>query len=419
MEILNVALLSKWKWRILTDRDAVWRDLLEERYGNVKLKVLVGDVSVVDNKDSIWWRDLILSDNYENLLVDNFSSVIRVKVGSGDSTPLWYADWTGKQSLMKIFPSLFSLAANHLLQVSAAGTFLEGCWNWNFRSLFTVEGVVPVLQREGTVLQPDAAVIGSASAAPSVMQQQVYPFLTDSDPADAVLVNAMQAFRTEMDNYSLKKDEDDSFSWRLNSEGVFTVKSCYDFFKGKLSGPPLAEEKVRALIHLWNLKVPSRIQFFCWRFIHNRIATKDNLVSRGILNEGEDSLCVLCSKEEENIVHLFSNCEVSIGIWRRVFMWLGGGDFLSLEDFMDFFYNCSKIKCPSKRVIMAVVWITTIWTLWLKRNAIVFRSESFSFIECMSEIVMVSWSWLISFYKKLPCCNFYGWNTQPLLCFVE
>lgn len=60
-----MALLSKWKWRILNDKEAVWRDILEEQYGKIKLKVLIGDVSVVDKKDSIWWRDIIISDNYE------------------------------------------------------------------------------------------------------------------------------------------------------------------------------------------------------------------------------------------------------------------------------------------------------------------------------------------------------------------
>ncbi|XP_058774304.1 uncharacterized mitochondrial protein AtMg00310-like [Vicia villosa] len=67
VEIMNVALLSKWKWRILTEKEAVWRDLLEARYGNVKVKVLIGDISVVGKKDSIWWRDILISDNYENL----------------------------------------------------------------------------------------------------------------------------------------------------------------------------------------------------------------------------------------------------------------------------------------------------------------------------------------------------------------
>src|SRR3954464_490591 len=123
-------------------------------------------------------------------------------------------------------------------------------------------------------------------------------------------------------------------------------------------------------------------------------------------------------KEEESQIHLFSNCDVSITVWRRVYMWLGVGDFLSLEEFQDFLYHCDKISCLSKRAIVSVAWLATIWTLWLKRNAIIFKEETFSFLECMSEILIISWNWLGSFYKKAPLCNYFGWNTQPLLCFT-
>lgn len=68
VEIMNATLISKWKWRILAENDAVWCGILKARYGNVKLKVLVGDISVVGKKDSIWWRDFFMSNNYERLL---------------------------------------------------------------------------------------------------------------------------------------------------------------------------------------------------------------------------------------------------------------------------------------------------------------------------------------------------------------
>ncbi|XP_058741729.1 uncharacterized protein LOC131614118 [Vicia villosa] len=401
MEVLNVALLSKWKWRILMDKEAVWRDILEERYGNIKLKVLVGDSSVVNKKDSMWWRDLLTSDNYENLLLENFASAIQVKVGNGLSSPFWYADWVGELSLLKIFPSLYSMARNHLQSIFSAGSFLHDNWQWDISSLFAVGSLARTAaeRRFGSGSVPYYAVTGE-------------DFLAEQDvdsPHMAVAVdgvndmqNSLLEFCNAINSKRFIKDEEDSFIWRLNSEGCFSVKSCYVFFKGNLSGPPLNVVKVRALAHLWTIKVPSKILFFCWRFIHNRIATKENLVRRGILNDVGDSLCVLCYSEEETLAHLFSDCEVSKRVWRRVFMWLGVGDFLSMEEFLEFFYNCSKIGCLSKRVIAAVVWLATIWTLWIKHNAIIFRNDSFSFIECMSEIVFVSWSWLNSFYKKLP-----------------
>lgn len=61
---MNVVLIRKWKWRISSDNEAVWHGVLKAIFGNVKLKVLIGDKSVVGKKYSIWWRDILLSDNY-------------------------------------------------------------------------------------------------------------------------------------------------------------------------------------------------------------------------------------------------------------------------------------------------------------------------------------------------------------------
>lgn len=55
MDVMNTELISKWKWSILSENNAVWNGILKARYGNIKLKVLVGDILVVGKKDSIWW----------------------------------------------------------------------------------------------------------------------------------------------------------------------------------------------------------------------------------------------------------------------------------------------------------------------------------------------------------------------------
>ncbi|XP_058775283.1 uncharacterized protein LOC131649540 [Vicia villosa] len=170
MEIMNVALLSKWKWRILTEKEAVWRDLLEARYGNIKLKVLVGDLSVVNRKDSIWWRDLIISDNYENLLLENFSSAIHVSVGNGETTPLWYADWTGQQSLMKCYPNLFSMAYNHVQTVSSAGAFNFNRWQWSLCQVFASGSTAKTM--EENVFGVDGETVGAAGPGTAFLPAQ-------------------------------------------------------------------------------------------------------------------------------------------------------------------------------------------------------------------------------------------------------
>lgn len=84
---------------------------------------------------------------------------------------------------------------------------------------------------------------------------------------------------------------------------------------------------------------------------------------------------------------------------------------------MNFFHNCFKIKCANKRFIWEVIWILMVWSIWLNRNAVIFKGEPFSFTDGMTEIVFNSWRWLCSFYKRKDLCNFYCWNILPLSYF--
>ncbi|XP_058765967.1 uncharacterized protein LOC131639491 [Vicia villosa] len=375
---MNVALISKWKWRLIVEKEAIWRDIIIARYGNVRLKVLVGDNSVLERKDSIWWRDLILPDNYENLQNKHFAGAIECTVGNGEDIPLWYACWLGPQMLMEAFPELYHYAVNHLEAVCNVGTVRDGRWDWRVDKLV-------------------------ATGSTGIVEQQHFVLFSEL----YYLLHGLAFRGSSMDG----------FTWNLCEDGVFTVSSCYDHFKEKLSGPPLKHDKVTALDHLWKIKSPSKNLFFGWRLILEKLATKDQLARRGILVEGIETACVFCQSEEETLVHLFAGCSVTLGIWRKVFGWTDLGTTMSLEDFVNFFHNCSNIKCVNKRFIGAVIWLSTVWSLWLKRNAMVFKNETFSFTDCMTEIVFNSWRWLNSFYKRVDFCNFYRWNILPLSCF--
>lgn len=58
-EAFNVSLLMKWKWRIIHDKEAVWFELLQHRYGNTGLAMMNGEGRTVGRKCSIWWRDIL------------------------------------------------------------------------------------------------------------------------------------------------------------------------------------------------------------------------------------------------------------------------------------------------------------------------------------------------------------------------
>jgi hypothetical protein len=57
--MFNLALLSKWNWRLLTDAEALWSDLLRYRYGHPPTLLLGGVSNSYGTHQSIGWKDII------------------------------------------------------------------------------------------------------------------------------------------------------------------------------------------------------------------------------------------------------------------------------------------------------------------------------------------------------------------------
>jgi hypothetical protein len=98
LAIFNKALLGKWKWRILSEGDAVWSDLLQFRYGHLPSTLLAGNAMRIDVKSSLWWRDIIELDKGSN---ENwFMTNISCRVGDGRTIGFWRFKWFGEQTTM-------------------------------------------------------------------------------------------------------------------------------------------------------------------------------------------------------------------------------------------------------------------------------------------------------------------------------
>lgn len=62
LELFNIVLLSKWKWRTLMDGNASWKGLIMHIYSNFSSLFL--NSSVVENygdpKDLLWWHNFLI-----------------------------------------------------------------------------------------------------------------------------------------------------------------------------------------------------------------------------------------------------------------------------------------------------------------------------------------------------------------------
>ena len=94
-------------------------------------------------------------------------------------------------------------------------------------------------------------------------------------------------------------DQADTISWKLTSNGIFSVKSMY---LDLIDSGPLSRS-----LHIWKIKVPLRIKIFMW-FVHKGvILTKDNLLKRNWIG---NSRCCFCG-QNESIKHLFLRCPLA------------------------------------------------------------------------------------------------------------
>lgn len=104
VDVMNMALLNKWKWGILKDQNATWKKILSSRYENIENKVSVGRSSVLNSSDSIWWRDLVLVDSSIIPVENRFISAVRCTMGYGNDTTFWYSKWICSQPLWEAYP---------------------------------------------------------------------------------------------------------------------------------------------------------------------------------------------------------------------------------------------------------------------------------------------------------------------------
>jgi len=124
---VNLSLLAKWKWRLLNDGEALWKEVLLEKYGRVIGDLLVREDYVWPSYVSKWWRDLVRMDGS-----NWFNSEITRRVGNGRNTSFWEAEWRGDLAFRYKYPRLFSLSNQKEAKVGDFGVASTTEINWKF-----------------------------------------------------------------------------------------------------------------------------------------------------------------------------------------------------------------------------------------------------------------------------------------------
>ncbi|KAL8099026.1 hypothetical protein AgCh_031650 [Apium graveolens] len=150
-------------------------------------------------------------------------------------------------------------------------------------------------------------------------------------------------------------DKGDSWFWKFDESGEFTVKTCYRWLQGE------NDISQRGFWNkLWSLQIPSKIKNFLWRVSRWCLPTNYALAGKGIIII---TRCPWCHSEEETDEHVLFSCEFAKIVWNTV----GLRRFVqsvnydpSFRVLVSAFEACTKEQCSQIALVS--------WSLWNRRN---------------------------------------------------
>ncbi|XP_058742452.1 uncharacterized protein LOC131614937 [Vicia villosa] len=335
--------------------------------------LMVWDGNRKSKKESLWWRDLLKlnSDNADSNAA-GISKLFHWKLGKGDRIPFWFGRWLGAEPLCAAFPNIFDAVENPKAAVEELGNWTDSVWHWDIHTALILNHGVE-----------------------------------HSEIAD---LEALLA------GISLNSATLDKPCWPWDSCGYFSVKSCYAKLLQGQDASPIDPSYKSCLNVVWDSLIPQKVKLFGWRLLRNRLATRDQLIRRGILEGDDNCRCPLCNSAAESSEHLFLRCNWSVRIWADIWGWLG---ILPLRNnastncrshFLSTFHALNNKVGKGREVS---VWLATCWCLWNARNGIIFNNETLDIDEILFKIKMLTWWWLQIGLNRLNC-NFYEWFKNPL-----
>lgn len=128
------------------------------------------------------------------------------------------------------------------------------------------------------------------------------------------------------------------------------------------------------------------MSIFGWRFLRDRLPTKSNLASRGVI-DAEVCLCVSGCGQVEDVCHLFLSCSCFGSLGPSVRSWFGfdGVDHQEISNhFIQFAHYTGGLK--SRRSFLQLIWLLTVWILWNERNTILFKQKECSIVQLLNKV---------------------------------
>ncbi|GKA91923.1 putative pentatricopeptide repeat-containing protein [Tanacetum coccineum] len=219
LKAFNLTLLQKWRWRLLSHKNALWVKVI---------KALHGQEGGFDNNGCIYngtWARIVGSSNFldSNNIIPNSS--FRFQAGCGTRIRFWKDTWVGDSPFYIRYNRLYRLEREKYCLI--IGRIDHGQWRWNWS-------------------RPNLGARNSAD---------LLDILFEISSAD---INEVE----------------DTCVWSLGTDETFSVKDARCIIDLKI--PPSLTPT------FWDKNIPRKVNIFIWRLILDRLPHKLNLSSRGI-----------------------------------------------------------------------------------------------------------------------------------------
>jgi hypothetical protein len=119
-------------------------------------------------------------------------------------------------------------------------------------------------------------------------------------------IEELSSLLSLLDDVSLNMGGEDRRAWSMDSKGIFSCKSFFEWLVNDESHPLFEHANV-----VWKSKVPNKIKFLGWLIAHGKVNTCDIIQKRYPNLCLLPSWCVMCQNSEENLNHLFLHCLVA------------------------------------------------------------------------------------------------------------
>ncbi|GJY19984.1 RNA-directed DNA polymerase, eukaryota, reverse transcriptase zinc-binding domain protein [Tanacetum coccineum] len=330
LKAFNLALLQKWRWRLLSSPNALWVQVIKAYHGQE------GGFDTNGCSFKGIWANIVGTSNFLHSKGIILSNTFRFKAGCGTRIRFWKDIWVGETPLFTRYNRLYHLDQDKDCLI--IDRINNGQWSWNWsRTNLGVRNLA---------------------------------YLCD-------MLNEIGQLNIDVN--------EDTCTWSLGPNGTFTVKDArYRIDQNIL--PTLAHATT------WDKSIPRKVNVFMWRLSLDRLPHRLNLSSRGM--DIPAISCPSCNANVESANHVFFECDIATDMWKLVFRWCDIPLFQasSWDSFNDWIISWHASK--EKKHRFYVITTSVLWWLWRYRNSVTFNSQPLRKSDLFDNVRFSSFSWL-------------------------